>query len=473
MMNGLVPYRDLFEQKGPLLFLINGIGYIISNTTYIGIYLLQCLSLSITLIFAYKLLCLYISKERAKLGTIILPLFIYYGTSYCGGGNTAEEYCLPFMMISLYYFMLYFKNTEDNKHKPLIMLIHGFNAACVFLIKFNLSAFWFGFGFIILIKLIAAKEFKNLFINVFYGLIGFSIPVIPFIIYFINANGLKDAISMYLLLNFKYAEDMSVSPNKFHFINIFFFTIGKIIVVHPFLVAAITISIISVSRDNNILSKYGQKAIILSVVIFYLAIYGSGHSSKYYIIPFSIFTIFGILYVIQKLDKVLPARPTSLLIIAIFIATVFSNYIFVYHSHLIRNGKRILAQYAFAEIINKEAKPTLLELTEPGATYSDGFLTAANLLPATKYFSTPNLPYEKFPYPLEAQLELIKNKKIKFVIVMEKLKRTKEEFNQPPMGNLPIHYEIQEALLNNYKPIQSIIQKNGAGEHIYTLYKLK
>ena len=56
---------------------------------------------------------------------------------------------------------------------------------------------------------------------------------------------------------------------------------------------------------------------------------------------------------------------------------------------------------------------------------------------------------------------------------MERLKKTKEEFAIPPMGNLPIHFKIQEAINTNYIPIKSMIQKNGAGEHIYTLYMVK
>lgn len=37
MFNGLVPYKDLFEQKGPLLYLIYGIGYFIENDGFIGV----------------------------------------------------------------------------------------------------------------------------------------------------------------------------------------------------------------------------------------------------------------------------------------------------------------------------------------------------------------------------------------------------------------------------------------------------
>lgn len=34
MMNGAVPYRDLFDHKGPLLYLLYGIGYLIDSTGF-------------------------------------------------------------------------------------------------------------------------------------------------------------------------------------------------------------------------------------------------------------------------------------------------------------------------------------------------------------------------------------------------------------------------------------------------------
>lgn len=44
IINGKIPYKDLFEQKGPLLYFIHGISYIISNKTFIGVFILEVLS---------------------------------------------------------------------------------------------------------------------------------------------------------------------------------------------------------------------------------------------------------------------------------------------------------------------------------------------------------------------------------------------------------------------------------------------
>ena len=36
MMNGRVLYRDLYDHKGPLLYFIHGIAYLISNKSFLG-----------------------------------------------------------------------------------------------------------------------------------------------------------------------------------------------------------------------------------------------------------------------------------------------------------------------------------------------------------------------------------------------------------------------------------------------------
>ena len=41
ILKGIVPYRDLFEQKGPYLYFIYAASAVISNKTFIGAYFLE------------------------------------------------------------------------------------------------------------------------------------------------------------------------------------------------------------------------------------------------------------------------------------------------------------------------------------------------------------------------------------------------------------------------------------------------
>ncbi len=55
IINGEVVYKDTFDHKGPLIFFIYAIGYLISNTNLVGIYILESLILWVNLVFVFKI----------------------------------------------------------------------------------------------------------------------------------------------------------------------------------------------------------------------------------------------------------------------------------------------------------------------------------------------------------------------------------------------------------------------------------
>ena len=78
MFNGKVPYKDLFEQKGPLLYLIYGIGYLISHDTFLGVYLLEVISYTIFGYFLFKIARTYLNQFYYKHKSLVYfqPLMI-------------------------------------------------------------------------------------------------------------------------------------------------------------------------------------------------------------------------------------------------------------------------------------------------------------------------------------------------------------------------------------------------------------
>lgn len=67
MMTGLVPYRDLFEQKGPLLYFLHGLAYLISPDSFIGVFGLEVASMTLWFVYLYKLARLYTTPRPAML----------------------------------------------------------------------------------------------------------------------------------------------------------------------------------------------------------------------------------------------------------------------------------------------------------------------------------------------------------------------------------------------------------------------
>ena len=96
---GYLPYVDLFDHKGPLIFFINAIGYMIYPRS--GIMALQIICLYLSCLFIWRAMELYLSN-RWKVFFLLLTL-IYYAAHY-EEGNHVTEYTLPFLSAAAFAF---------------------------------------------------------------------------------------------------------------------------------------------------------------------------------------------------------------------------------------------------------------------------------------------------------------------------------------------------------------------------------
>ena len=55
MRAGGIVYRDIYEQKGPTLYLLHALAACVSDSGFLGVYLMETLSLAAALFAAYRL----------------------------------------------------------------------------------------------------------------------------------------------------------------------------------------------------------------------------------------------------------------------------------------------------------------------------------------------------------------------------------------------------------------------------------
>ena len=53
MTQGLMPYTDLFDHKGPLLYMLYALGALVSDTSFFGVFLLEVASLTAMLMLSH------------------------------------------------------------------------------------------------------------------------------------------------------------------------------------------------------------------------------------------------------------------------------------------------------------------------------------------------------------------------------------------------------------------------------------
>ena len=195
---GFLPYVALFENKGPLIFLIDAIGYSIAPR--VGIFLLQIPAMYLSMLFAWRALELYLSRNPKFAAASFM--FIFNATYYLDGNRT-EEWSLPFLMAATYFFLRGLKE-EKFSCPPLVGLINGLGfGACVLLRTTNALPLCC-VTFLSAIFLLQTRQFKTLLRNVVNFCAGFAIIVLPFVIYFAAHDALYDALYGTILLNTKY-----------------------------------------------------------------------------------------------------------------------------------------------------------------------------------------------------------------------------------------------------------------------------
>ena len=199
MRRGGVLYRDIYEQKGPLLYLIHALAACISDTSFWGVYVLEIPALTAALYAAYRLL-----RLRTGAGFALGAAAVWGALTVTGGafmrGDSAEEFCLPLLTAALALaYAEYGRRARPMRAKRLLLC--GVLAGCIATIKYTLLGAMIGLcaveGVLALKEGGLLRALKSA--GVFLG--GMAVPILPWIVYFAANGALSDAYAAYIYNN--------------------------------------------------------------------------------------------------------------------------------------------------------------------------------------------------------------------------------------------------------------------------------
>ena len=202
MAAGNLPYRDLFDHKGPLLYLIQYAGALLSKSGS-GVWLLEVLNLSFT-IYIQLAVCRLIANRHAADWISVLLIFGMCGWNVYQGGNFAEEYALPWISLGLFVFLRFFK-TGEVRLEQIVLL--GLSFGAVFLLRVNMAAIWLALTPVVIIMLLKEKRAGGIFPCVLAFLAGSAVILLPVFLWLSVKGILKDFWECYFLFNFRYTDE--------------------------------------------------------------------------------------------------------------------------------------------------------------------------------------------------------------------------------------------------------------------------
>lgn len=490
LVRGAVLYKDLFDHKGPFLYFLYAIGYLIDHTGFTGIFIIQVISMYLVSLFSFKTAMVYTkSGILSAAAALLVPMTaltsrIYvYGRDY--GGGSPDEFVSPLFVISIYLMVKLLKDRECvEKDYPKLFWL-GFAGGLIFLLKFNFFVFTVGLMFP-LFAVLVFSEIKKFFVYALYTFLGFIIPFVPYGIYALATDSLRDFIDVYLLFNLSYAGESE---------GVLFGIPSSLKKVWDYLWSAFTgheyIALLSLAaalfgmiyfmvkkKENRLLNV----SLLLSF-LFTAAILGR-KLMIYAIVPLMVFSIMGFLALCDilkerglRFDN--PPKGAAKRILA-FAAVVFTLFFSIINNNIVsgdlnrfkktEEGKARLCQDEIAEVLLREPEEDRTLLLVLGL--DAGFYTRLDIVPSSKYFYRPNISFTNYPDIFIGQYEDVKNKVNNYVVTEFEAEYDADSANKA-ISAYNYKKKIGNAITENYDLVKVVTGTNLQHAKTYYLYRKK
>ena len=387
ILHGIVPYRDIYEQKGPLLYALYALAYPVSHRSFFGVWLLEIISGAFFLALAYRTFFLIAGRKSPP--ALLLTAAICYTVPAFLKGGSAEEFCLPLIMAGLFYGVRSLKlKRELNNREGLVI---GLTAGAVFWIKYSMLGFYIGFVLFLAVQMIRRNGAGRLVKLLGAMLLGACLVSLPVLLYFAWNHALGDLWQTYFYNNiFVYGKSSS-----------FFTTVkgllsggASMMTFNDATLLLVLFSILTLLWEKK---KASAAFVTLSFGFAFGMIYAGGINLKYYSLILCVFVPVGVAQLWKLADRLkcsLSVKPLMrILSVILFAAALFGTE----NRGMLTVHRAEMPQFIFAETMQDREDVSLFNY----GALDIGLFTTADLFPSTRYFCMLNLPSEEMVTEME------------------------------------------------------------------------
>lgn len=194
---GAVPYADIFDHKGPVIFYINALSQAVSATTFSA--------WMVELLFLFASLCV-LRRIAGAFGTkhawAVQMIYLVLVSRYLDGGNYTEEYCNLFTLSAI-WFALGFALSENPRRRYALGMGAMFSL-CI-MTRLNNALPIAGLALALCAWLFFAR--RRMFLrHAAAFLAGVVIAALPFLLYFWAKGALSSFFESAFVHNLRYLE---------------------------------------------------------------------------------------------------------------------------------------------------------------------------------------------------------------------------------------------------------------------------
>ncbi len=414
MLSGTVPYRDLYEQKGPLLYGLHALAAWMDSNGFFGVYLLEILNLTWVLWLYCKIAGLFL-PERLQFPAAALSGFVTV-TAYCfSRGDNAEEFCLPLVLYGLYAMLRCTESGTLPCRRTHILC--GVLAGMILWIKFTMLGFYIVWVLFFFVQTIRRGQPGRAFVQCFLFLSGMALTMLPWLAYFAYHHALYDFFYVYFYSNiFLYSRSASL-----------ILRIGGILVqdvFHNFCMTALCIGGVMylVLKKDSCKQTATRIAIAATYAGLYFFVFAGGVRYRYYLLIMAGYCLFGIIPLLRLWAGMGRERWKTCMKLVLPVVYLLALYPASNCRYYFGKPQSYYPQIRFAQLMEQTKRQD--EITLLNYCFLDGgfYLESGALLPDTRFFCRLNIPKDQLPEMYQEQDRIVQEGAVEFVVVRYRMR---------------------------------------------------
>lgn len=420
--HGLVPYRDLYDQKGPLVYFVYALAALVSESSFLGVFLLEGVCFACFLHLGGRIAETLSGRKEAYCLSVPLLAILVPVTPAFSHGSSAEELFLPVFALGLFILLRAMREKRALQNREGFAL--GLCAAAALWTKYTFLGLFLGLALAALLWYGFTGRIRDLPRLIGFFLLGCA-ALTAFVIGWFALNGaLGDLWQAYFVDNLtRYSQNIrggaydAPLPNLLN--NLPWSIPGALGVL--WLIAAAR--------------KRGWEALAASLgaVCLFVFTYFSGRRYPYYALVLCVFAPLGLAALCSLLRRVKSGKSAMaawIVSAALILANPWIAYYASGNTYLMDVRKEDMPQYRFAQIIRQSDDRSLLNY----GFLDGGFYFAAESLPVQKFFCTLNNDLAEMN---EAHQESIHQGKTAFIITRTRKLKDSANYQLIDEASLP------------------------------------
>lgn len=367
ILNGKIPYKDFYEIKSPIIFLINAIG-LSFGIGRLGVWLIEFILLAVAILYFFNSI-FNIGKFWPSFLTSLILIILLRTPEILSYGNLTEIYSTGFILILLTFAI---NNFDTNKNTKWILA--GILSTIVFLTKQSTISIVVAVFFVLIFQWVVEKDKKNAFFKILFFLTGLIITIIGLIIILLRFSFFKDFIDCVFRYTFAFASNTSIglfTTIKVMAISIFInYNLGNLLIIS--VISSILFLVIKNTNKDNKLKKIAI-LIITGLPIELILIAAPGKFFNHYFYPMIPYLAAGFfIFTYSVFNDFVKNRTKFQKLLIVILVFFFSSMQFSLvaiakeYKKLINFRKSNFLQANYNQYKNDEDKTTLFLKSLPG-----------------------------------------------------------------------------------------------------------